>query len=91
METILECTENKEEAREAEETREAEEAREKIGTCICCGAVIFEGDEYKDDHGIFICQECFEEDYFICDHCGEIHSKHIKISKRRNIYVHYLC
>ena len=73
METIFECTDNKEETREAEEAREAEETREKIGTCIHCGEAIYEGDEYKDDHGIFLCQECFEEEYFICNDCGEIH------------------
>ena len=44
-------------------------AREKIGICIFCGEAIYEGDEYKDDHGTFICQECFEEKYFICDCC----------------------
>lgn len=88
METILECTENK------EETREAEETREKIGTCICCGAVIFEGDEYKDDHGTFICQECFEEEYFICDGCGEIHSNDEQVWVHDSIYTNrgfYVC
>ena len=79
METIFECTDNK------EETREAEETREKIGTCTHCGKVIFEGDEYKDDqddHGAFICQECFEENYFICEYCGEIcpNDEHVWVS-----------
>lgn len=85
METILECTEN------MEETREAEETREKIDICIFCGEAIYEGDEYKDDHGTFICQECFEEKYFICDCCGEIHPNDAQVWVHDSIYLHSFC
>lgn len=40
-------------------------------TCLDCGEIHNkdEGYSYKDG---YICQDCYEDGYFICEHCGEI-------------------
>jgi len=37
-----------------------------------CGCVIEDGDEYEDDNGNPICEECFNDYYRYCDCCGGV-------------------
>lgn len=47
-----------------------EEEREKVGTCIGCGQVIYDGDDYEEDSdGNYLCEDC-RDDYVKCDDCG---------------------
>lgn len=46
---------------------------ENIITCDCCGCVI--GDEdtrFTAQNGDTICEACYENEYGICEHCGDI-------------------
>lgn len=43
--------------------------------CKECGCAIEEHEEYYEVDGGYVCADCFEDDYFKCEHCGEIYRK----------------
>ena len=43
--------------------------------CRDCGCIIPDNDEVIEIDNEYLCQNCFEENYFECDDCGEIHHK----------------
>lgn len=38
--------------------------------CVDCGDMLYDGDEVEIADGIYVCQCCYEENYFKCAHCG---------------------
>ena len=43
--------------------------------CVHCGRHIANGEtRYELPNGGFICQHCYDYDYFTCDECGEVHN-----------------
>ena len=51
-----------------------DECAEDLGfhTCACCGGSIPEGEGIETAYGTIICQDCYEDDYFTCEECGEV-------------------
>ena len=48
--------------------------RRVIGTCECCGQVIFEGEGFFEGNGCVFCHDCEDRgDIAQCDYCGEWH------------------
>ena len=43
--------------------------------CSECGCVIDQDNEVIEIDNKILCQNCFEENYFVCHDCGEIHSQ----------------
>lgn len=41
-------------------------------TCYNCGCIIEDGDEYEDDNGNPVYEECFNDYYRYCDDCGGV-------------------
>ena len=53
---------------------ENQENLENVRTCADCRAIIEEGCEsYETHNGDILCQDCYENDYFYCEDCEEIH------------------
>ena len=46
------------------------ETNDTIGTCSCCGRRIILNDSYDVNGYEYLCQECYEEQCFVCDRCG---------------------
>lgn len=46
------------------------ETNDTIGTCSCCGRRIILNDAYDVNGYEYLCQECYEEQCFVCDRCG---------------------
>ena len=44
-------------------------------TCYECGCIIEDGDDVVEVNGELVCRECYDDNYVVCDHCGDI--KHI--------------
>ena len=40
--------------------------------CIECGDRLYEDDEIEIANGVYVCQCCYEDNYFKCAHCGDI-------------------
>lgn len=57
------------------ELLENEEEKKELLHCDCCGCDIdTENDEYYTTaDGDTICEDCYYNDYFTCEYCGEIH------------------
>lgn len=45
---------------------------EEIKICRDCGSII-EGAAYELPNGEYICEDCYESDYFFCEECEQIH------------------
>lgn len=49
-------------------------------TCYNCGCTIEDGDEYEDDTGERVCEDCYIDLYCPCDNCGEVTARDELIS-----------
>jgi len=41
-------------------------------TCYNCGCIIDGYDDYEDDNGERICEDCFYDYFYNCDNCGDV-------------------
>jgi hypothetical protein len=57
------------------ENRTLEEFEREFVTCSLCGRVSEFEDDFFEVNGEFVCDSCFDENFFTCDSCREIHSK----------------
>lgn len=46
------------------------ELNDNIGVCACCGRRIIVNDAMEVESYDFVCNECYEENCFVCDRCG---------------------
>ena len=43
------------------------------GFCSECASLVFRYEDHENSDGELICEECFDDHYFTCEHCEEVH------------------
>ena len=60
-------------------------------TCEDCGSIIQEDDAITTHAGDYICQNCYDDEYFTCECCDEVHHlddlTHVNQGFRDELYV----
>ena len=51
---------------------ENQENLENVRICADCGAIIEDGDNCYEYNGDIICESCYDDSHFTCEHCGEV-------------------
>ena len=60
--------------------------------CADCGDYILKDDAIETNDGDFICEYCRDNDYYTCEHCGEVfHSDDMVYIEDREMYVCESC
>lgn len=41
-------------------------------TCFECGCIIEDADDAREVNGEYVCEDCYCDNYVVCDHCGDV-------------------